>query len=383
MPPIDPFKYSGSGPNLEPRLCSKCGYDLRRLHSARPCPECGQVQTSNAPVPDRSTSGMACVKCGTPTPGLPLGAMCRECAQKLPPPPETPADMGGLDSGSRMTGATCQSCGYSMRGLPPMQPCPECGSVPPSPRTEGHVTKSRPTILAAGEISIRITNQWRCSLVFRGAMLTVLLGVIAVGVIGIISMIELPRAQYCKALAITAAAVAIAAWALTPAGLDRERPAWIMVRWGARIGLLLWPLGLWSAADPAANQWESVVLQFVGIVGAMLFLATLASIAREVELLYTSRRLTTLAFLAIPVGIFTWIMPFPESRLVIPDGPIGMIGMVFLIVSILPWYWFLVQVGRSAQDLLSESGWAARARLDRVRRDAAFRARMDREEFGD
>jgi hypothetical protein len=218
---------------------------------------------------------------------------------------------------------------------------------------------------------------------FRVAMLVVFLSVLAVAVIGIVSMTGLPGERYYNALAIASGAAAIASWLLTPAALDRERPAWAAVRWGARIGLAIWPFGLWSAADPAVSRWETLALQSIGLIGGMLFLAALASIAREVELLYTSRRLTTLAFLTIPIGAFTWIMPFPESRLLIPDGPVGMIGVIFLLIAILPWYWLLLQVIRSAWELLSESRWSVRARRDRAKRDAAFQARVSSDDSSD
>jgi len=211
----------------------------------------------------------------------------------------------------------------------------------------------------------------------------VLLSVLAIGAIGIVSMVGLARGPYYHSLAIAAAAVAVVSWVLTPASLDRERPAWLIVRWGARTGLALWVPALWSAADPAANRWELLVLEAIGLVGAMLFLAVLASIAREVELLHTARRLTTLAVVSIPIGAFTWIMPFPESRFVLPDGAAGMIGTVFVLFSVAPWYWLLIQTARSAGDLATESQWSARARRDRVKRDAAFRTRVDRSDSVD
>jgi hypothetical protein len=77
-----------------------------------------------------------------------------------------------------------------------------------------------------------------------------------------------------------------------------------------------------------------------------------------------------------PIGVFTWFAPFPEAAIVITDGAFGLVAVVFVLISIAPWYWLLLRTLRSVWGLLSFSGWAGRAHNDEIERDRAMRGRM-------
>jgi hypothetical protein len=201
-----------------------------------------------------------------------------------------------------------------------------------------------------------------------------------VGVVGVMSMVGMSPAAYNGVLAVCGVVAAVAVWPLSPASLDKERPAWLFVRFGARLGLIAWALGLWWYIQPTADKWEATAMQLAGVIGGMFFLAVLASIARELELFHTARRLTSAAVLVIPVGVYTFVMPFPEDQVVITTGAFGMVAVVFLIFSILPWFWLLLQVARSVLELASESRWAAVAHADLADREARLRQRVNRPE---
>jgi len=235
---------------------------------------------------------------------------------------------------------------------------------------------SRRSRIQAGERSFRVTNRQSASIVFRGGLLVVLCCTLVTVGAGMVSMSGLTNEQYFTVLAWTATAAAIAAWPITPRGLDIERPAFMLVRWGARLGLAMWAVGLWDLAGDPTTRWGPLGLESAGIVGAALLLACGASIAREFELQHTSRRLTTSAVLAVPIGVFTWIMPFPGDRLNIPAGPEGLIAVVFTLFCVCPWWWLLLRTARSIKDLYRETSWTIRAARDAKARDRELAARI-------
>ena len=333
----------------EPNPCLYCGYDRRGLPSTRPCPECGSLDTGE-PVSRSSASaigasmpeGVACVKCGQPVPGLPLGAMCVHCATRL----------GGPVSGN---------VDLTMEDVPE-------GAPPQRLRKRAH--------LSEGELSFRITNSVTGSIAFRGSILALFCTLLGIVGVGLMSMLGMPNEQYFSYLAWMGTVAAIVAWPLTPRSLDIERPMYKVVRWGARIGLGLWAIGLWDLADNPAVRWDPVPFEAAGIVGAALLVSVGASIAREYELHASARRFTTSAFLTVPIGVYTWIMPFPEDRVVIPEGPAGFIAVFYVLITIGPWWWLLIRTARSLKDLLSETTWTIRARRDARTRDRALAARI-------
>jgi len=194
--------------------------------------------------------------------------------------------------------------------------------------------------------------------------------------IGIMSMVGISSNTYNSVLAICAAVAAIAIWPLSPNTLDRERPAWFFVRFGGRAGLACWAFGLWWYTQPTDDKWEATVMQLIGLVGGMLFLAILASIARELELLHAARKLTTSSVLLIPIGLYTFVMPFPQNEATIDQGPFGFVAVVFVLLSIVPWYWLLLRVARAVLELASEARWTQRAHQDYSQREAGWHDRM-------
>jgi hypothetical protein len=376
MAPIDPFFLT---PQDEPgesssRPCGCCAYDLRGLPAHRPCPECGHVSqeaTGSATPSGTPHGGTSCIQCNSPTPGLPVGALCVRCAQKLPPP--------GRRFAEEPTNRECNGCGYDLRATPVGAPCPECGQ-PPLTTDGGRTSEFRKTVLASGELSFRISNRRTRSWLFRGALLATFWSVIVVGMIGIISMVGISSNTYNLVLAICVSVAAIAIWPLSPNSLDRERPAWLFVRFGGRVGLACWALGLWWYTQSAGENWGAMAMQLIGLVGGMLYLAVLASVARELELLHAARKLTTSAVLLIPIGLYTFVMPFPEGKVVIDQGAFGFVAVVFVLISIVPWYWLLLRVARSVLELASEARWTERAHQDYSQRAAGWQDRMKQHE---
>jgi len=235
-------------------------------------------------------------------------------------------------------------------------------------------------VLSAGEVSFRIPSHLARSWPFRAALLAVFWCIVGVGGTGIVSMIGLPNQHYYEALTLWAAIAAAATWFCSPRTLDMERPAWFLVRWGARAGLICWAVGLWLATQPTPDDWTATWMQAGGVVGGVLLLAVLASVARELELLHSARKLTTSAVLLPPIMLFTWVMPFPEDAVTIGDGPVGLIHSVFLLVSIGPWFWLLARVARAVLDLTAACRWTGVAHRDRAGRDDAWKRRMQRDE---
>ena len=193
-------------------------------------------------------------------------------------------------------------------------------------------------------------------------------------------MVGISSNTYNLVLAICATVAAIAIWPLSPHSLDRERPAWFFVRFGGRVGLACWALGLWWFTLSTEEGRAVMAMQLIGLVGGMLFLAVLASVARELELLHVARKLTTSAVLLIPIGLYTFVMPFPESRVNIDQGAFGFVAVVFVLFSILPWYWLLLRVARSVLELASEARWTERAHQDYSKRAAGWQDRMKQHE---
>lgn len=377
MPPIDPFHLSPQdtdGP--EGRTCGGCGYDLRGIPMSRPCPECGlegstpgSIADSSGVDPSDRGPGIACSNCGTPTPGLPIGALCPDCARSLP-------DSHGGASEPADNAQPCASCGYDLQGLPLRGPCPECGFV--STRAQGgHVTTAaRPNILAAGERSLRVTERYARSIGFRGGLFVLIVSLVALAGIGMVSMSGLASEDYVRALMAVGVAVSAASWLVTPRSLDVEHPIFLVVRWGARLALPCWVLGLWLELKDGQFTWTSSMLELAGAFGAALLLASLASIANELEIKYTARRLTTSIWLIGPVGLLTWVMPFPESAVQIESGPFGMVATIFILIAVGPWFWLVLRTARSVLELFSMGRWIRKAHHDAEARDRALRDRM-------
>ena len=388
MPPIDPFFLTPQdmdGP--EGRTCSGCGYDLRGIPMSQPCPECGLVAAPSGPIasPREASesafdSGITCGQCGTPTPGLPIGALCPECARKLPD-----SHSGPVASADGDNARPCVSCGYDLQGSPPMGPCPECGFVPTRAGGGGVRTAARPNILAAGERSLRVSDRFARGFVFRLGLFMLLAGLVTLAGVDIASMMGMASKNYLRALMAVGAVIAAASWFVTPRSLDIEQPVFFVVRWGARVTLPCWVLGLWIELEQGTySSWTSqtfytvALLELVGIFGVALLLASLASIANELEIKHTARRLTTTIWLIGPVGVLTWLMPFPEKAVNIDPGPFGMVASIFILIVVGPWFWLLLRTIRSVLELLSLGRWISRAHHDVEERDRALRERVQR-----
>lgn len=382
MPPIDPFHLTPEdydGP--VGRICDGCGYDLQGIPVSRPCPECGVV--ASVATPDNSTfggdlaampEGMACAACGTPIPGLAFGAMCMACAQTQT---SSVSAIAQCDPGRAVDPThPCPECGYDLQGTSIGRPCPECGTISSQSRSGVPTSRARPTILAEGETSLRVTEKFSRSMGYRAGLALVLGSLVITAIAGIVSMNGASIDSYLKSLIVAGIAAAVASWFVTPATLDVEYPVFVVVRWGARVCLMFWPLGVLVELNRGAVSWGSVGLQCVGLFGAALLLITLASLANELELKHVSRRLTTTVWMLFPIGGFTWFAPFPEAAIVIADGAFGLVAVVFVLISIAPWYWLLLRTLRSVWGLLSLSGWAGRAHNDEIERDRAMRGRM-------
>jgi hypothetical protein len=175
---------------------------------------------------------------------------------------------------------------------------------------------------------------------------------------------------------VVGAVVAAASWIVTPRSLDVEHPVFFIVRWGARLTLPCWVFGLWLELRAGQPTWESFILEFAGAFGAAMLLASLASIANELEIKHTARRLTTTIWLIGPVGLLTWIMPFPENAVAIDKGPFGMVASIFILIAVGPWFWLVLRTARSLVELFSMGRWIERAHHDAEERDRALRERM-------
>ncbi|MBT4768524.1 MAG: hypothetical protein HOO04_09210 [Phycisphaerae bacterium] len=382
MPPIDPFHLTPEdyeGP--AGRTCDGCGYDLQGIPVSRPCPECGVV--ASAATPDNSTfrgdlaampDGMACVVCGTPTPGLALGAMCMACAQTQT---SSVSAAAGCEPGRPVDPThPCPECGYDLQGTSIGRPCPECGTISAQSRRGIPTSKARPTILAEGETSLRVTEKFSRSMGYRAGLALVLGSLVITAIAGIVSMNGASIDSYLKSLIVAGIAAAVASWLVTPATLDVEYPVFVVVRWGARVCLMFWPIGVLVELYRGTVSWGSAGLQCVGLFGASLLLITLASLANELEMKHVSRRLTTSVWVLFPIGVYTWLAPFPEAAIAIADGAFGLVAVIFVLISIAPWYWLLLRTLRSVWGLLSLSGWAGQAHNNEVKRDRARRARI-------
>ncbi|MDP7029271.1 MAG: hypothetical protein QF733_03520 [Phycisphaerales bacterium] len=238
----------------------------------------------------------------------------------------------------------------------------------------------RRTVLPQGEVSFRISGRLARSWHFRAALLVILWSIVGVGGTGVVSMVGLPNSTYFAVLAMWAGVASIAVWFCSPRSLDIERPLWILVRWGARLGLACWAVGLWEARQPTIGMGPAIWMQAGGAVGGVLLLAVLASVARELELLHSARKLTTSAVLFLPIMLFTWIMPFPEDAVTISEGPAGLVQSVFLLIAVVPWFWLLLRVARAVLDMTAECRWAGVAHRDQASRDDAWKQRMQRDD---
>jgi hypothetical protein len=237
-------------------------------------------------------------------------------------------------------------------------------------------TSARPTILVAGERSIRVSERFARSITFRCGLFMVIVALVALAAIGVVSMFGLASKDYVRLLMVVGAVVAAASWIVTPRSLDIEHPTFFIVRWGARLLLPCWVFGLWLELRAGQPTWESFALEFAGAFGAALLLASLASIANELEIKHTSRRLTTTIWLIGPVGLLTWIMPFPENRVAIDTGPFGMVASIFILIAVGPWFWLVLRTIRSLVELFSLGRWIEKAHHDAEERDRALRERM-------
>jgi hypothetical protein len=202
--------------------------------------------------------------------------------------------------------------------------------------------------------------------------------------VDIASMMGLASKDYLRALMAVGAVIAAASWLVTPRSLDVEHPVFFVVRWGARITIPCWVLGLWIELEQGTYSWTSqtfytiALLELVGIFGVALLLASLASIANELEIKHTARRLTTTIWLIGPVGVLTWLMPFPENAVHIDLGPIGLVASIYILIVVGPWFWLLLRTIRSVLELLSLGRWISRAHHDVEERDRALRERVQR-----
>lgn len=382
MPPIDPFHLTPQDDDGHAgRMCDQCGYDLRGIPMSRPCPECGAVSSAIAREADTAVvdladipDGMPCAACGVPTPGLAFGAMCMACAQSsatpdsdaAAPPPRPPVDPS----------QPCSECGYDLQGIAPARPCPECGTISPRSRHGTATSKARPTILAQGETSLRVTERFSRSMEYRAGLCLTFGSVLITAIAGGLSMYGVSTDSYLKLLIVAGIAAVAGAWLVTPSTLDVEHSAFAGIRWGARACLIGWPLGVLVELNHGAVSWTSAALQCIGLLGGALLLVTLACLANEFEIKHVARRLTTTVWFLIPIGVLTWFVPFPEDAIVIPESAFGFVAVVFVLISVGPWYWLLLRTMRSVWGLLSMSGWAGRAHNNAVEQDRAMRARM-------
>ena len=206
MPPIDPFHLTPEDYDRPVgRTCDGCGYDLQGIPVSRPCPECGVV--ASVATPDNSTfggdlaampDGMACAACGTPIPGLALGAMCMACAQTQTSSVSTIAQG---DPGRPVDPThPCPECGYDLQGTSIGRPCPECGTISAQSRSGVPTSRARPTILAEGEISLRVTEKFSRSMGYRAGLALVLGSLVITAIAGIVSMNGASIDSYLKSL---------------------------------------------------------------------------------------------------------------------------------------------------------------------------------------
>lgn len=383
MPPIDPFHLTpedDDGPI--DRTCGRCGYDRRGLPKLRPCPECGVVPSATASGADTAEvylsempDGIACAACGTPTPGLACGAMCMACAQSHI---SSVSDAGKSESRLPVDPTfPCPECGYDLQGTAVGRPCPECGTVLSRSRRRGTTSKFRPTILADGETSLRVTERFSRSIGYRTGLCLVFGSITITVTAGVLSMWGVPTDSYLRALIVAGVAASVAAWFVTPSTLDVEHPVFAGVRWGARVCLLGWPFGVFVEFTDGGVSWWSIGLQCVGLLGAGLLLMSLVCLANEFEMKHLARRLTTTVWLLFPIGLLTWILPFPEDTIVMPEGSFGLVATIFILIAVGPWYWMLLRTMRSVWGLLLMSSWAGRAHNDEIEQDRAMRARMN------
>lgn len=385
MPPIDPFFLTPSEPpSPGERTCVQCGYDCRGIPITRPCPECGHVEVG-APLaldPTESsadlssgkpTGGLACPKCGASTQGLPLGALCRACAQ------DTPGSSHHAFA-DECEAVVCDACGYDRRATPAAKPCPECGSLPdgstasPIPATLPATSSTRVArLMTSTKLPPHIAMSWlfQCGLALA---LVTTLGLIMVGALSMMGVIP-HDGDYQKALTLIAVAGSASVWCLTPSTLDEGFIGWLLARWAARLLMPCWVVGIvfWDPMGPVWQPWV-LLLQMLGLLGCNITIFLCSALAVEFELRATARRFASTGWMWMPASLLAWISPFPEGTLVLPDSPVGMIGAIFVLIVVGPWFWLLVRTARSIQDLRQLQSWTRR-----YERESAVRAQARRE----
>lgn len=368
MPPINVIPLDSQNEAEEGPCCAQCGYSRHGIPPSRPCPECGNVTISSEDtLHSHAPSGMVCIKCGAPTPGQPIGSCCADCAQALPA-------YVGREFSSDDADRRCESCGFDMQGHPVGGVCPECGLG----TSHSKINRSWKKV-PVGERSFRISESTIRSFWMCASLMLLITSTCALLVLGMVSMNGLRGTIYVNVQLAVCLVWAVAAWPLTPAGLDIERPWFLIVRWFARSGPLIWAAGLYMASNPVSSilePWIAQLLELIWAGGTTSLLAMLASLAREFDCMHTSRRLTTIAVVALPIGLYTWIMPFPESKVVLGAGAAGFAGAVWVLITVVPWFVILVQIMRSGIDLLQECRWSMRALQDEIERDRSRHARM-------
>lgn len=390
MPPIDPFFLTPSEPpSPGNRTCSNCGYDCRGIGLARPCPECGHEETpAEAPlaVDAQESSGRAprgihpggltCPRCGTSTQGLPIGALCAACAKETP----GRSQQVSHDDGS----VPCVVCGYDRRATPAAMVCPECGAVPEaavaSQSVPGAVSSPLSTRSARSLTSNRLPPQVAMSWMFRtgtSLALAATLGLIAVGVLSMTGVLA-EDSDYREVLLLVALAGAFSVWLVTPSTLDVGFKGWLVARWAVRLLTPCWVAGLWlwDVSGPVWQPW-TLVLELLGLIGLIVTMFVYETISVELELRATARRFATTGWLWMPAALLAWLGPFPERTLVLPDSPVGMIGAIFVLIVIGPWFWMLGRTARSLQDIRRLRSWTRRHHREAEARVEARRERLE------
>lgn len=376
MSPAPSAHPSPEGPAGTSRPCPTCGYDRRGIPRDRPCPECGCTLEPEADFEVVTTPavdmGLRCPKCSRPTPGQAIGSLCVHCAQSAPI--DSPLD---VPDGSELDAPSlCGQCGYDLRGTALTGVCPECGeplAQPSSTFGPGGVPQRR---TRRGELSARMPKRIVNSLLFRSGYGVLVTALIVLLITGLASLGGIDRVVYLQILEVIAVGVAASAWITLPRTLDIGRPWWAIWRWGARLALVCWPLGL--AAQLRLWDWtlmQSQLLELIGLVGMAVYSAMLASVAAELDLRDTSRRLTTATWFVIPIGVFAHFGPYPGQVMSLGNTVIdGLIGS-FILMTILPWIWLVIRLLRASWEIMRYGQWAVRATADarRRREDAVSR----------